>query len=302
MFELLAAIPQAPTHEVMPKGAEWFFTIFLFIPLGFALGMALRHLAIGKGPLLLYCVIGGSIAVLFEPIVDTLGHVYLKENNAIGTFTSFDRTMPLYVCFVYPWYVGGLGYLAYRLYERGVTVRHLLVLWAVDATVDVFLESPGILTGTFLYYGDHPFNPWGFPFWWAMVNPIMPMAAGAMIYKMRPHLKGWRLAAVIPMIPMADGLANGATAWPMWTVLNLNDPPMWAIYMGGFATLGLALLAVRIIGEIVGRPAEEVPAKSVWETLRGIVFSKGEPEEPRVGAPPDEPAPAPAPAPAPVRS
>jgi hypothetical protein len=25
------------------------------------------------------------------------------------TFTFLDRTMPLYICFVYPWYVGGMG-------------------------------------------------------------------------------------------------------------------------------------------------------------------------------------------------
>src|SRR6476659_3781526 len=109
----------------MPKTAETIFNIFIFIPPGIALAIAVRHLANGKGPLLLYCIIGGGLAAFFEPIVDVLGLVYLKEVNALGTFTVLDRTMPLYICFVYPWYVGGLGYLSYRLLERGVTMRDL---------------------------------------------------------------------------------------------------------------------------------------------------------------------------------
>ena len=109
----------------MPKTAETIFNIFIFIPLGIALAIAVRHLIRGQGPVLLYCIVGGGLAALFEPVVDVLGLVYLKEEGALGTFTMLDRTMPLYICFVYPWFVGGLGYVAYRIFERGVTMRAL---------------------------------------------------------------------------------------------------------------------------------------------------------------------------------
>ena len=100
----------------------------------------------------------------------------------LGTFTVLGRTMPLYICFVYPWYVGGLGYLAYKLFSNGITTRGLFQLWALDAVADVGLESPGILLGTYSYYGHQPLNPWGFPLWWAFVNPTMPMLAGMAIF------------------------------------------------------------------------------------------------------------------------
>ena len=106
---LATTVPQPPLDAVMPKTAETIFNIFIFIPLGIALALALRKLLKGQGPLLLYCILGGSLAACFEPIVDVLGLVFLKQQGALGTFTILDRTMPLYICFVYPWYVGGLG-------------------------------------------------------------------------------------------------------------------------------------------------------------------------------------------------
>ena len=273
---VLATIPVAPYDAVMPKTAETIFNIFIFIPLGIALALAFRHLVKGKGPLLLYCIIGGALAACFEPVVDVLGLVFLKEHGALGTFTILDRTMPLYICFVYPWYVGGLGYLAYKLFKRGVTMRDLFVLWAVDCLIDVVLESPGILAGTYLYYGHQPFNIWGFPLWWGFVNPVMPMVAGALIFHLRPHLNtAWKLPAVIACIPMADGIANGATAWPMWAALNQADVSYVWTYLASFATLGLALFSVWIIGlSVVGRGDLPHPeAETLWQKLKAAVTS-----------------------------
>jgi hypothetical protein len=270
---VLATIPQPPVDAVMPKMAETIFNIFIFIPLGIGLALALRKLIKGQGPLLLYCILGGALACTFEPVVDVLGLVFLKERNALGTFTILDRTMPLYICFVYPWYVGGLGYLAYKLFKRGVTMRDLFLLWATDFVVDIFLESPGILAGTYLYYGHQPFNFWGFPLWWGFVNPVMPMVAGALIFHLLPHLNtAWKQLAVIACIPMADGIANGATAWPMWDALNQDNVSYVWTYLASFATLGLALFSVWIIGlSVVGRGELAHPeSETLWQKLKAI--------------------------------
>ena len=100
LMSLIGTIPEPPVHDPMPKTAETIFNIFIFIPLAIALVIGIRHLLKGKGPVLLYCIIGGAFAACMEPVVDVLGLVYLKEVNALGTFTILDRTMPLYICFV----------------------------------------------------------------------------------------------------------------------------------------------------------------------------------------------------------
>ncbi len=66
-------IPAHPTTPPMPFVPEVLFTVFLGIPVVVMVFFAVRHLIVGKGPLLLFCLIGGGIACLFEPIVDTLG-------------------------------------------------------------------------------------------------------------------------------------------------------------------------------------------------------------------------------------
>jgi len=263
-----ATIPAPPTGGVMPKTAETIFNVFIFIPLAAALVWAIREIRRGNSPVLLYCIIGGAFAAVLEPIVDVLGLVYLKEHNALGTFTVLGRTMPLYICFVYPWYVGGLGYLTYRLFDRGVSRRTMFGLWAVIGVVDVLLESPGILLHTYSYYGHQPFDFWGFPLWWGFVNPVMPMVAGALIWAVKPHLTGSQLLALIPLIPMADGLANGATAWPIWAVLNQHDVSYVWTYLASLATLGLALYSVWILSLVLARPA--VPGETVFTQLRAL--------------------------------
>jgi hypothetical protein len=107
---------------------------------------------------------------------------------------------------------------------------------------------------TYSYYGHQPFDIWGFPLWWGFVNPVMPMVAGAMIYAVRRHLRGLQLLAVIPLIPMADGLANGATAWPTWVALNQHDVSYFWTYLASLVTLGLALYSVWMISLFVARP------------------------------------------------
>ena len=270
MHALLASIAQPPTYLKMPKTAETAFNIGIGIPLVLCVLVALRRVARNRDPLFLYCLIGGLLAASFEPVVDVLGLVYMKERGALGTFTLMGRTMPLYICFVYTWYVGGIGYIAYRLFERGVTRRQLFAIWAIVFGVDIALELPGILVHTYLYYGKQPWSVGGYPLWWGFVNPVMPMTAGAILYKIKPHLANWALPfAVIATIPMADGIANAAAAWPMWAALNQNHASYLWTYLASFVTLGLSLFCVWIISLVAARePAAEVAATVSGQGVR----------------------------------
>nr|WP_320671850.1 hypothetical protein [Patulibacter sp. DM4] len=270
-----AAVPQHPSTE-MPYTPEVIFTIFLGIPVAIGVFFAVRHLLTGRGPLLLMCLIGGGIACLFEPIVDVLGLVYIREGASTTTFYSMGRDFPLFINFVYIWYVGGLAYLAYRIYSTGVSRKGLFGLYLMDVCINIFLESPGVLMGAYEYYGPQPLNFWGLPLWWVCVNPLMPLIAGALIYRLKPHLPGWRIALVIPMIPMADGMANGALAWPIWTTLNW-DASMVVTHLAWLVSLGLALTAVWILSFVVARPEEEVTISSKLGLIKAAIF--GVPDE-----------------------
>jgi hypothetical protein len=236
----------------MPETAELVFTIFGAVPLVILLAIAIRHIATGRGPLLLFCMIGGGFASLFEPFVDVMGLVYLTEEGSIGTFEFLGRTMPLFVPLMYPWYIGGLAYLTCRQFEKGISTRGVFGIFGAFVLVNYGLEFPGLLTDVYTYYGKQPFDLWGHPLWWGAANAFTALAAGAMVYAVKRFLgDGWRLIGVVPLMFVAEGLSNAGTGWPMY--ITLNDPSLgygWT-YATAFVTVGLIVYGVWVIAKLV---------------------------------------------------
>jgi hypothetical protein len=255
MHALLAAIPQPP-FNFKASSAQDVFSIAQFVVCGVMFMFAFRELRRGKGPIFLCCLIGGAIAVIWEPIVDVLGQCWLPSRGQHWiAFTLLNRHIPLMMPFVYSWFVGGQGYLFYRLFERGIDRRQLFQLWGLVFLVNICLETPGIATNVYTYYGKQPMDLWGFPLWWGLINPLMPMIAGALIYKLRPLLtQAWLIVAVIAIIPCSDGIANAAAGWPVIAALN-TDVGYAGTWIASFITLGLAAAVVWIVSLLVARPA-----------------------------------------------
>jgi hypothetical protein len=251
---LLAAIPQPPL-DFKASGTQDVFSIAQIVICAAMFALAFRELGRGRGPIFLCCLIGGAIAVLWEPIVDVLGQCWLPSRGQHWeAFTLLNRPIPLMMPFVYSWFVGGQGYLFYRIFERGIDRRRLFQLWGVVFLVNVALETPGIASHVYTYYGKQPMDLWGFPLWWGFVNPLMPIIAGALIFRLKPHLSVPRLMlATVAIIPMADGIANAAAAWPVIAALN-TDVGYAGTWIASFVTLGLALFVVWLVGLLVAVP------------------------------------------------
>jgi hypothetical protein len=289
LADLLAAIPAHPQSR-MPLTPEIIFTIFLGIPVAILLAVGIRHLAAGKRPVLLVCLLGGLCACVWEPIVDTMGLCYIKLGAEVSTYTILERTMPLFIPFVYTWYVGGLAYVAYRLYAAGITARGMFALYLTDVFVNIWLESPGVLMGAYEYYGSQPLNIWGLPLWWTLMNPLMPMIGGALIYRLEPFLRGWRILAIVALIPMVDGITNAAIGWPMWISLNAGDISLVWTHLTALMSFSLALFVVWMLSLLVARPPEAVRRIGRLALLREAM--SGDPPPPAPGRFAPQPLPA----------
>lgn len=242
----------------MPAAAQLLFTVVTGVPMVIVLAIAINHVRRGKGPLLLFCFIGGGLAAFFEPVADVLSCLYFPTIGQHTAFTALDRPIPWALVFAYPWFVGGQGYLSYLLFSKGVPAARIWQLWGVFAVSNILVETPGVLTGFHTYYGNQPLNFWGFPLWQAAVQSIMPMAAGALIFALRPKLgDGWKLAAIIPLLPMADGMVNAGLALPIWLTVG-SDAPLFVTYLGAAATIGMAAYAIWVLTVLLAR--ESVPA------------------------------------------
>jgi len=253
---LAASFPQPP-HMTMPQGAQLWFTIWLAIPLAAVLIIAVRHLVTGRGPLLLYCVIGGAIASALEAVVNVLGTMIYAEDGIWTAYSTFDRQIPILIPMAYAWFMGGQAYLSYRIFRRGISRRGVFLLWAAFCVVDAVIETPGLLANVYVYYGNQPFDFWGFPWWYAWANSLVPIIAGAAIYRLRSFYgTGWRLVGVIPLIPMADGAAYAAVSWPLWSTLN-TGLGYWATYLAGLITLALSCYLLWIVSVVVARDTQK---------------------------------------------
>lgn len=245
-------VPDIAT-TTMPAAAQLLFTAVTGVPMLIGFGIALNHIRRGKGPLLLFCFIGGGLAALFEPVADVLSCLYFPALGQHTAFTALDRPIPWALVFAYPWFVGGQGYLAYRIFAKGVPGFRIWQLWAAFAVSNVLVETPGVLTGFHAYYGKQPLNFWGFPLWQAAVQSIMPMAAGALILGLRGSLgTGWKSAAIIPLLPMADGMVNAGLALPIWLTVG-SDASLFVTYLGAAATIGMAGYAIWLLTVLLAR-------------------------------------------------
>jgi hypothetical protein len=254
MHALLGSVVQPPVN-FKASSAQTVFSVAQFVVFGVCLAFALRMLVRDKSPIFLACLIGGAIAVIWEPIVDVLGLCWLPSRNQHWeAFTLLGRHVPLMMPFVYSWFVGGQGYLFYRIFERGIDRRRLFQLYGLVVLVNIALESPGIAANVYTYYGKQPMDLWGFPLWWGIINPLMPMIAGTAIYKLKPLLTTPQLVlATIAIIPCADGAANAIVGWPVIAALNTNVGYA-GTWVASFITLGLGLSVAWLVSLLVARP------------------------------------------------
>jgi len=168
---ILASILPVPSDYKADETAGLFWTIwaggFALLVVPWVLYMLVRKR--DSVPILLW--LGGFIASVNEAMLDHLGHLWWPTNLPGPVQTAYyDLNIPLLVPLVYPFWVSMMGYIAYRMMVREVTIKKLFLVWLAMCVADVVLEIPGTATQVYMYYGESPFKIFGFPLWWAWIN------------------------------------------------------------------------------------------------------------------------------------
>jgi hypothetical protein len=215
------------------------------------LGVLAGAILVGRrhhSPIPLLFMAGGAATVGFEPIVDTLGKCYLPAEFQWTLFTVLGRPMPVYAILVYSAFFGGFAIMSWNHLRSGGEPQGLWRKYAIAIGINTFLfETPAVsIFHVYTYYGEQPFNFWGFPLWWPFVNTAGPLAAGALVFALERYMR-LRPRHLLPLafvlVPMADGMSNGASAYPTWMALNANIP-VWLVWCAGGLTVALATLEV----------------------------------------------------------
>jgi hypothetical protein len=194
-------------------------------------------------------LLGGALTVGYEPLVDVLGKCYLPDQYQWTIFTVLGRDMPAYAVLVYSAFFGGFAWMSWSHLRSGKPASGLWRKYAIAICINTFLfETPAVtIFHLYKYYGHQPLDFWGFPLWWPFVNTAGPIAAGVVVYLLGEYSglsKRTLLGLCVVLVPMTNGAANGAAAYPTWVALNSDVQP-WVTWCAGAITVALAVLIVR---------------------------------------------------------
>lgn len=213
---------------------------------------AVYRLIKDREPLPLLLIVGGSIAVALEAMLDMLGHLWYPLDLPGPVYTAYGIHVPWLALYCYLGLIGIAAYFTCEILRKKLTPSVLFILWLVAAGADILVEMPMTAFGVHHYYGDVPLKLFGFPLAFAWFNGTATLAVGFAVWLVDPLLKGWWKVLHIFVPILAMGAVYGAISWPYFLALNASIPwvAVWALTLISLAT---SLLVVGIIISIVTR-------------------------------------------------
>ena len=257
-------LPPADMME-MSQSLQQQFTVMQYGPLALAAAYCAWGAYKHKSLVPIWLLLGGGLAYIAEPLVNVLGLVWFPPRGIDAVWTSIGRPVPVFGFLAYMWFLGGMSFFVYDRLKKGMTVKGLWILYGVLVVVECFLEIPGLNIGAFTYYGNQPFVLFKFPLWWAFVNAAAPMVAGALVFRMIPHIKPIFHPVTIYAVCFSNSLVMAGSAMPLFFALNKPASPL-VTHMVGLLTIATACFFVYMVTLIAAvnspaRDAQPAPAE-----------------------------------------
>lgn len=237
-----------PPVDLMPiHGAEWFFNIGEAIIL---LAVAL-YAVIRRKPLLLVILLGTAAAGFVEPLDDTASRLWFSVHMSVP-FTIYGRTWAVFFPLGYAIYYGLGSWVVYKVMCRGGSRNALLLLAIAGGLFDTAVEYPWLSTKLYKYYGPQPFDLFGFPLYWAFINTAYLFVVGYAFFLLRDWLRGTKALAgfFIPIVSI--GIIYGL-AWPTWIAMNVQGPPIAAMWIASAVTMALSAVVIWLISSAAAK-------------------------------------------------
>jgi len=199
-----------------------------------------------RDPIPAMLVIAGVLAFCGEWLGDIAYNIYYHSDGPVVIYSLFQRHVPLWILFLWVFYVPTSAFIASRLITKRAQIS-TLVAFAVGAGVaEVSAEVVMNQFGSITYYGNYA-KVLGIPVTSIVQNGFMYLALGVLIVRLAPRLKGWRCLLLPPAVVLGGG-AFFLVAIPNYLVIGNGDFPgviVWsvAIALSG-AEIALAIWAV----------------------------------------------------------
>lgn len=261
-------MPDPPVNMAMSPLYPYVLALSIVIFLA-ALAYAVIDMRRTARVLPLLVLAGAAIASFQECIYDVAVLVWWADVDTVPMYRLFNRSVPLWMIFAYPWFIGGMGYWAYSQFQRGMGSARLWKLYFFGWFANLLLEVPALQIGNiYTYYGEQPFKILGFPMWMAMTNTLMPIFVGALLHVFDDVLRGPRTLFVLILVPAGTASAEISSGWPIWLALN-SGQGLWLTQLATFVTLGVSISLVYLVSlKLCMRAPTRAPAPGLGTPLR----------------------------------
>lgn len=277
---LLLASPErplgTPPDPVVPNsaGVELAFTLTCAAVVVVGLVAMALHWRRTGSPIGVLVLLGGMLACIQEPMVDTLGNMYIPPSH-YTLFTTYGRQMPWFTPFGYGLYFGIPMFLYIRAAQRRAGRAYFQRLFVGSIVLELVFELIAVNGNFYAYYGDQPFRFFELPLHWMTLNMAAAWVAAAVVYKALPHLRRWQLAAV-PLITLCVITCSyEAQGWPIFGALHAHAPGAALLSVASLATTALGIGIIQVMIRVLNSPNAADPATA---TVAGAGAGATEPD------------------------
>jgi hypothetical protein len=250
-----------PPDPIVPNspGVELVFTLACAAVVLIGLVGLVLHWRRTGSPIGVLVLLGGMLACIQEPMVDTLGNMYIPPSH-YTLFTTYGRQMPWFAPFGYGLYFGIPMFLYIRAAQRRAGRAYFQKLFVGSIVLELIFELIAVNGNFYAYYGDQPFRFFELPLHWMTLNMAAAWVAAAVVYKVLPHLRGWQLAA-IPLITLCTITCSyEAQGWPIFGALHAHAPGAALPAVASLATTALGIGIIQAMIRVLNSPNAADPA------------------------------------------
>ena len=245
-------IQPAEPHAVISATAEYALSAGIVAVAVLVVGIAVYLAWKYRSGYPLLCILGGCLTALVEPVLDVGLQLYWLDHHQPDYIVAFGRHVPIVTLAIYTIFMGFSSMMIWLwTHQRGITIKKVVTLYVSMIVALNILEPLGLQVQLWYYAGQHGVRFFNYPVWYSVSVSSIFVMNGAIQWRARPYLHGWRAIATIPMIPMVDMGLFFAIQWPMFIALN-TQPPIAVTYLCSAIAIAQGLLVVYLAASLMG--------------------------------------------------
>ncbi|MCW3017052.1 MAG: hypothetical protein JWO02_4144, partial [Solirubrobacterales bacterium] len=242
-------LPLAPVLHA-DHTAALAFVIAIYAGFAGALVWAAAKLVRERETLPLVLVLAGVVAANMEPIGDHVGLIVYAPDIPWFDYWVMGRQMPSFILVGEASYIALGSYYAYRMLERGRSLREIGFISAVLVGIpEILVEVGWHHWGMISYYGENPTRIFGIPLYSIVQNSTLLPVLGVVTFMGARHLRGARRLWLVLALPAATIGYIVGVSWPVYEAIqsSASAPVVWlAALVTCVASVGASFVVLQL--------------------------------------------------------